>query len=76
MKQKFTIQSESVFYNNETINILYLDNKTTKYTLYQKERILQYFLKILVSKIKALFSKYLLNSANGESFNSTTIELL
>ena len=37
MKQKFTIQSESVFYNNETINILYLDNKTTKYTLYQKE---------------------------------------
>jgi hypothetical protein len=37
MKQKFTIQNESVFYNNETINILYLDNKTTKYTLYQKE---------------------------------------
>jgi len=37
MKQKFTIQSESIFYNNETINILYLDNKTTKYTLYQKE---------------------------------------
>jgi hypothetical protein len=37
MKQKFTIQSESVFYNNETINILYLENKTTKYTLYQKE---------------------------------------
>jgi hypothetical protein len=37
MKQKFTIQNESIFYNNETINILYLDNKTTKYTLYQKE---------------------------------------
>ena len=37
MKQKFTIQSESIFYNNETINIVYLDNKTTKYTLYQKE---------------------------------------
>ena len=37
MKQKFTIQSESIFYNNETINILYLDNKTNKYTLYQKD---------------------------------------
>jgi hypothetical protein len=37
MKQKFTIQSEPIFYNNETINILYLDNKITKYTLYQKE---------------------------------------
>lgn len=37
MKQKFTIQSESIFYNNETINIVYLDNKTNKYTLYQKE---------------------------------------
>ncbi len=37
MKQKFTIQSDSIFYNNETINIVYLDNKTTKYTLYQKE---------------------------------------
>ena len=37
MKQKFTIQSESIFYNNETINILYLENKTTKYRLYQKE---------------------------------------